>query len=297
MLSQRAQQLVPAVAARPPKSLWQRAWTRFRGNRLAMVGLVVVVLLIVVAVFAPLLAPFGPAAQNYDAILQGPGKSHLLGTDGLGRDTLSRLLYGARTSLAVGIFAQLIVLGIGLLVGLVAGVQGGRVDNLLMRLVDIVFAFPDLLLIILLRSVFGGSIYMIFLAIGLVNWVVMARFVRSQVLSLREMDFILAARSVGASSGAILVRHMFPNVVGPVAVLVAFGIPRAVFAEAALSYIGIGVRPPTPSWGTMVQDGYGVIFASPYPVLFPALSIAVLMLAFTFLGDGLRDALDPRAEG
>lgn len=297
MLWRRARELGPVPArSQISRGLWSRAFQRLLRNRLAVAGGVIVLLLAIAAILAPLLAPYGFAQQNYDAILQDPGAKHLLGTDALGRDTMSRLFYGTRTSLAVGIFAQAIVVALGLVVGIVAGLYGGRVDNLLMRFVDIVFAFPDLLLIILLRSVFGGSIYMIFLAIGLVGWVVLARLVRGQVLSLREQEFVLAARAMGASTTAILVRHLLPNVLGPVVVLVAFGVPRAVFAEAALSYIGIGVRPPTPSWGTMVQDGYSVIFASPYPVLFPALAIAVLMLAFTFLGDGLRDALDPRHE-
>ncbi len=281
-------------AVRAPGSFWQEALRRLLRNRLALSGAVVVIVFAALAVSAPLVTPYDPIKQNYDAILTGPNGSHPLGTDGLGRDSLSRLVFGARTSLTVGLFTQVIVLSIGVPFGLISAFAGGRVDNLLMRFVDVVFAFPDLLLIILLRSIFGGSIYMVFLAIGLVNWVVMARVVRSQALSLKEQDFILAAEAIGASRPAILARHLLPNVLGPVVVLVVFGVPRAIFTEAALSYIGIGVAPPTPSWGTMLQDGYSVIFASPYPVLFPAVAIGIVMLAFTFLGDGLRDALDPR---
>jgi oligopeptide transport system permease protein len=280
--------------ARPHHTLWGDAFVRLRRNKLALAGGAFVVLLSAGAVFAPLITPYGFAQQNYDAIMQGPSAAHLLGTDELGRDVLSRLLYGARTSLAVGIFTQFIVLAIGLPIGAIAGYSGGRIDNLLMRFVDVMYGFPDILLIILLRSIFGGSIYMIFLAIGLVAWVNISRLVRGQVLSLKERDFVNAARSMGGGGGYITARHLLPNSLGPVIVAVTFNIPRAIFTEAALSYIGIGVKPPTPSWGAMIRDGYDVIFAAPHLVIVPAVAIALLMLAFTFLGDGLRDALDPR---
>ena len=279
---------------RPPRSLFRSALERLLDNRVALAGLVVIGLVALAAALAAVITAYDPAKQDYNVILEGPSRHHLLGTDGLGRDTTARLIYGARTSLSVGVFTQLIVITVGVPIGLVAGYVGGKTDNLLMRLVDIVFAFPDLLLVILLRAIFGGSIYMVFLAIGLVNWTVMSRLVRGQVLSLKEQDFVLAARVTGASTKGILFGHLLPNAIGPMLVLVTFGVPRAIFTEAALSYIGIGVTPPTPSWGTMVQDGYSVIFAQPYPVLFPATAIGVLMMAFTFLGDGLRDALDPR---
>jgi oligopeptide transport system permease protein len=255
---------------------------------------VFILLLTLAATFAPLITEYGFAKQNLDDILEGPSATHWLGTDQLGRDAFSRLLYGARTSLAVGMFTQFIVLVIGLPIGAFAGYAGGRIDNLMMRFVDVMYAFPDILLIILLRSILGGSIYMIFLAIGLVNWVGVSRLVRGQILSLKERDFVHAARAMGGLGGYITRRHLLPNSLGPVIVAVTFNIPRAIFAEAALSYIGIGVKPPTPSWGTMIRDGYDVIFASPHLVVIPAVGIGLLMLAFTFLGDGLRDALDPR---
>ena len=221
-------------------------------------------------------------------------REHLLGTDRLGRDTLSRLIHGARTSLAVGVLAQLIVLAIGIPVGVIAGMASSRVDNLLMRGVDIVYAFPDLLLIILLRAAFGGSFFMMFLAIGLASWPGIARLVRGQALSIREREFILAARATGAGGRHIILRHLLPNALGPVIVAATFLIPRAIFAEATLSYIGIGVDPPTPTWGSMSDEGLAVIFVTHQQVLFPILAIALLMMAFTFLGDGLRDLLDPR---
>ena len=285
---------VATALSRPHHTLWGDAWIRLRRNRLAVVGGIVILLIALAAILAPLLTPFGFAKQDLNSIMLGPSATHLLGTDELGRDVFARLLYGARTSLAVGIFTQIIVIVIGLPVGAFSASIGGRIDNLMMRFVDVMYAFPDILLIILLRAVFGGSIFMIFLAIGLVAWVNVARLVRGQIMSLKQRDFVTAARSMGATQTYVTMRHLLPNSLGPVIVVLAFNVPRAIFAEAALSYIGIGVKPPTPSWGAMIRDGYDLIFASPHLVLFPALAIGILMLAFTFLGDGLRDALDPR---
>lgn len=279
---------------RPHHTLWGDAWIRLRRNRLAVAGGITILMVALGAVVIPFVSPYGFANQDLDAILQGPSWSHPLGTDELGRDAFTRLLYGARTSLAVGLFTQAIVLVIGLPIGAFAASLGGRVDNLVMRFVDVMYAFPDILLIILLRAILGGSIYMIFLAIGLVAWVNISRLVRGQILSLKQRDFITAARASGASGRYITLHHLLPNSLGPIIVAVTFNVPRAIFAEAALSYIGIGVKPPTPSWGTMIRDGYDLIFAAPHLVAFPAVAIGILMLAFTFLGDGLRDALDPR---
>lgn len=282
------------ASVRAHHTLWGDAFVRLRRNKLALAGAAFILALTLAAILAPVLTPYRFDQQNYDAIMLAPGSGHWLGTDELGRDVLSRLLYGARTSLAVGVFTQAIVLFIGIPIGAVAGYAGGRIDNLLMRFVDVTYGFPDILLIILLRSIFGGSIFMIFLAIGLVTWVNIARLVRGQILSLKERDFVNAARAMGGQGGYITRRHLLPNSLGPVIVAVTFNIPRAIFTEAALSYIGIGVKPPTPSWGTMIRDGYDVIFAAPHLVVVPAVAIALLMLSFTFLGDGLRDALDPR---
>jgi oligopeptide transport system permease protein len=279
---------------RPHHTLWGDAFIRLRRNRLAVAGAIIILLITLGAIFVPIFSPYGYATQNLNTILQGPSWSHPLGTDELGRDVFTRLFYGARTSLAVGIFAQLVIIVIGLPIGATAAYAGGRTDNIIMRFVDVMFAFPDILLIILIRAILGGSIYMIFLAIGLVGWVGVARLVRGQILSLKQRDFVTAARAMGAPGRYIILRHLLPNSLGPVIVLITFGIPRAIFAEAALSYIGIGIPPPNPSWGTMIRDGYELIFAAPHLVLFPAIAVGILMLAFTFLGDGLRDALDPR---
>jgi len=282
------------ASARPHHTIWGDAWVRLRCNKLAMIGGAFILLLTLGAIFAPLITPYDFAHQDLYAILEDPSAKHWLGTDGLGRDVFARLLYGARTSLAVGIFTQLIVLFIGVPLGAVSGYAGGKTDNFLMRFVDVMYGFPDILLIILLRYIFGGSIFMMFLAIGLVAWVNIARLVRGQVMSLKSRDFVSAARAMGGMGQYITFKHLLPNSLGPIIVSVTFNIPRAIFAEAALSYIGIGVKPPTPSWGAMIRDGYDVIFASWYQVFFPALAIALLMLAFTFVGDGLRDALDPK---
>ncbi|MFH1141711.1 MAG: ABC transporter permease [Chloroflexota bacterium] len=279
---------------RPHHTLWGDAWIRLRRNRLAVAGAITILLVALGAVIIPFVSPYDFAKQDLNAILLGPTWAHPLGTDELGRDVLTRLLYGARTSLAVGIFAQTIVLAIGLPIGAFAGSVGGRVDNFIMRFVDVMYAFPDILLIILFRAILGGSIYMMFLAIGLVAWVNVSRLVRGQILTLKQRDFITAARATGASGRYITTHHLIPNSLGPIIVAVTFNVPRAIFAEAALGYIGIGVKPPTPSWGTMIRDGNDLIFAAPYLVAFPAVAIGILMLAFTFLGDGLRDALDPR---
>ncbi len=287
--------------------LWQDAWQRFRRNRLAIVGAVIIVFLILVAFLSPLLVSLhliqSPVKQNVEFIESGVGQNgFVLGSDELGRDTLSRLMFGSQVSLAVGILVQLIILPIGLAIGLAAGYWGGRVDNLLMRFTDIWWAFPDLLFVLVVVSVFqqrvGGNVIldllMIFGAIALVNWVALARLVRGQVLSIKEKEFIEAARSSGSAPLKLILKHLLPNSLGPIIVTLTFGIPQAIFLEAVLSFIGFGIQPPTPTWGQMVNSGYENIYANPSSVVFPALAIGFTLLAFSFLGDGLRDALDPR---
>jgi oligopeptide transport system permease protein len=279
--------------------LWQDAWHRFRRNRLALVGAALVVFLVLVAFLSPLLVHFGiiidPLKQEVEHIEAGPGMfGHLFGTDELGRDTLSRLMYGSRISLSVGILVQGIILPIGLAIGLAAGYFGGRIDNLLMRFTDIWYAFPDLIFVLVLVSVFGPSLLSIFGAIAVVNWVNLARLVRGQVLAIKEKEYIEAARSSGSPPIKLIVKHLLPNALGPIIVTVVFGIPQAIFLEAALSFLGVGIQPPTPTWGQMVFDGYEAIYANPTSTVFPALAIGFTLLAFSFIGDGLRDALDPR---
>ena len=279
--------------------LWQDAWQRFRRNRLALLGAALVVFLIIIAFISPLLVHFGliidPLKQQVEQIQVGPGVAgHSLGTDQLGRDTLSRMMFGSRISLSVGILVQGIILPIGLAIGLAAGYFGGRIDNLLMRFTDIWYAFPDLIFVLVLVSVFGPSLLSIFGAIALVNWVGLARLVRGQVLSIKEKEFIEAARSSGSPPFKLIVKHLLPNSLGPIIVTLTFGIPQAIFLEAVLSFLGVGIQPPTPTWGQMVFDGYEAVYANPTAVVFPALAIGFTLLAFSFMGDGLRDALDPR---
>ena len=285
--------------------LWADAWIRFRRNRLAVLGLALVIFLIVVAVTSPLLVQLHilqtPFKQNVDSIETAPGvNGHLFGTDILGRDTLSRLMIGSAVSLTVGLLVQGIIFPIGLTIGLTAGYFGGRIDNFLMRFTDIWYAFPDLLFVLVVVSVWrqSGSWFIqllpIFGAIALVNWVGLARLVRGQVLSIKEKEYIEAARSSGSPPLKLILKHLLPNSLGPIIVTLTFGIPNAIFLEAVLSFLGVGIQPPQPTWGQMVADGVEAIYANPTSVVFPALAIGFTLLAFSFIGDGLRDALDPR---
>ena len=290
------------------RSLWGDAFRRLIRNRLAVIAMFLILALAVVAIFAPLIAPYEYRQQLYftegsDVCSEyAPSRDHIMGVDRDCRDTFSRLLYGARISLAVGIFTQIIVVAIGVTIGGIAGVAGGRADNALMRFTDATYAFPDLLLVILFVAVFReswigqayGGVFAIFFAIGIVGWVNVARLVRGQILSLKEREFVLAATALGASQSEVLRRHLLPNTLGPVIVAITFGIPAAIFVESSLSFIGIGIKPPMPSWGSMIDEGYDLILVSYWPVVFPAAAIGLTMLCFTFLGDGLRDALDPR---
>lgn len=279
--------------------LWTDAWRRFRRNRLAVTSLTVVLLLIVTAITAPLMQRIGLLA---DPITQDVANNYLpvglphhwLGTDELGRDVLSRLVFGAQISLSIGFLVQAIVLVIGGTIGLTAGYFGARVDNALMRFTDIMYAFPDFLFVLIIVAALGPSLINIFVAIGVVNWVGLARLVRGQVLSIKEKEFIEAAHAAGSSPAKIIVKHLMPNALGPVIVVLTFGIPAAIFTEAILDYLGVGIRPPTATWGQMVFEGYAAADAYPSLVLIPCIILSVTMLAFNFVGDGLRDALDPR---
>jgi oligopeptide transport system permease protein len=285
---------VPYVPRRTSRGLWRDAWRRLIRNRLAMAGLAVIVFMVLVAILADVLSPYDPNRLFPGTSYQRPSAAHWLGADDVGRDVLSRLIHGARVSLSVAIFVQVLILVIGLSVGGIAGFFGGRIDNWLMRFTDVFYAFPDLLFVIIITAALGASITNIFLAIGLVNWTDLARLVRGQLLSLRERDFVSAARSLGARPPRIILQHLLPNAAGPIIVRLTYGVPQAIFTEAVLSFIGLGVRPPQASWGTMIERGNQAIFSAPHMVLFPAIVIALTMLAFNFLGDGLRDALDPQ---
>jgi len=282
------------TTARPARGWRDGAPKRFLRNRAAVAGLIVISVFGLLALAAPLVDRYAPTSQHLDATLAEPSGRFWLGTDQLGRDQYSRLVHGARVSLAVGVLTQVVAVTLGLAVGLAAGMGGRRADTLLMRLTDVAFAFPDLLLIILLVSIFGSSVTMLVLAIGLASWPTIARLVRAQALSLREQEFVLAARAQGAGTWRLACRHVLPNLLGPVIVTAAFGVPSAIFAEAALSFLGLGLPPPTPTWGWLVTDSFGAMFAAPHLAITSCLAVAITMLAFTFIGDGLRDALDPR---
>jgi oligopeptide transport system permease protein len=275
-------------------SLWRDAFRRLLRNRLAVGGGVVVILLVLIAIFADVLAPYSYTKTNFGRLNEGPTHDYPLGTDNLGRDMLSRMIYGARVSMLVGLGAQLIVVAIGVPIGALSGYVGGRTDLLLTRFIDVMYAFPRLLFVILVMSMLGAGLTNIFIAIGLTGWVGIARQTRAQVLAIRAKEFVEGARSLGARSGRLLLRHILPNALTPIVVAVTFGIPEAIFTEAALSFIGVGINPPTPSWGQMVGEGQQYLRSAWHLCVFPSIAIAITMLSFTFLGDGVRDALDPK---
>jgi ABC-type dipeptide/oligopeptide/nickel transport system permease subunit len=276
-----------------PRSELSRAWSRFRTNRAALASLVFVAFLILLAILAPLIAPYGYASIDLNGILRpmfSPG--HLLGTDGLGRDLLSRIVYSLRTALTVGFSAELIALTVALVVGSLAGWLRGPVDQVLMAATDVMYAFPSYLFSIVMVTVLGRNIGAVILAIGVASWVGQARLVRAQVLSLAQREYVEAARAMGAKGSTIVVRHILPNALGPMLVTTAFGIPGAIIAEAGLSLIGLGVAPPTPSWGAMITDGSRYVLSEPHMLLGPLVLFVLTLLAFTWIGDGIRDAFD-----
>jgi oligopeptide transport system permease protein len=274
------------------RTLLGDAARRFARNRMALVGLFLVGLLVFIAIFADFLAPFAYDDTDPVSALQFPSAEHWMGTDEVGRDVYSRILYGSRISLAVGLGVTAIALLIGVPLGLAAGLLGGPVDFIIMRLVEVFTAVPALLLALLLISVFGGGVVNVILALGIVAWLDACRLLRAQLLSLRERDFVLAARTIGVSNARIAMRHLLPNAIAPLIVAVSIGIPVAIFAEAGLSFLGLGVNDPIPSWGKMVGNAMAYVRVYWFLGVFPTLAIAITMLGFTFLGDGLRDAFD-----
>jgi ABC-type dipeptide/oligopeptide/nickel transport system permease subunit len=275
-------------------SLWRDGVRRLLRNRLAMAGGVVIALLCLIAISADVLAPRPYTKTNFERLNEAPTRDYLLGTDQLGRDLLSRMIYGARVSMLVGLGAQIIIVTIGVPIGAVSGYLGGRADLYITRFIDVMYAFPRLLFVILVMSMLGAGLTNIFIAIGLTGWVGIARQTRAQVLAIKEKEFVDAARGLGAGFARLLRRHILPNAMTPIVVAVTFGIPEAIFTEAALSFIGVGINPPTPSWGQMVGEGQQYIRSYWHLCVFPSIAIAVTMLAFTFFGDGVRDALDPK---
>ncbi|MFI5341887.1 MAG: oligopeptide ABC transporter permease [Candidatus Methylomirabilales bacterium] len=269
-------------------------WRQFRRNHLAMVGGVVVVLLGLAAILAPVLAPYDPSAYDVKQILLSPSPAHWLGTDQIGRDVLSRMLYGARISMSVGFVSVGIAVVIGTLIGTLAAYYGGRTDELLMRFVDLMLNFPRFFLLLTLIAFLRPSIFVIMAVIGFTGWMGLARLVRSEILSLKEREFVLSARGLGARDRRIMFRHILPNSLVPVLVSATLGVAGAILAESGLSFLGLGVQPPTPSWGNILIDGKANIEIAWWLSVFPGMAILVTVLAYNLLGEGLRDALDPR---
>jgi len=304
------------VLERPETNLWKDAFRRLCKNKMSVLGGIIIIILAILSIFAPYIAPYHYADGSFMNNYEKPGERYLLGADFMGRDVLSRIIYGTRISLSVGMIGALTSFFIGVLYGLISGYYGGKVDNVMMRIVDIMYGFPTLLLIILMMVLFKstfavttpgtfagtlsdidksfGGLFFIFIGIGITAWIGMARIARGMALSLREKEYVEAARATGNSNFKIMIKHILPNLIGPCIVAVTLQIPRYITFEAFLSFIGLGVNPPTPSWGMMISEGYKAIRSNPHLALYPGLALAITMLAFNFLGDGLRDALDPR---
>ncbi|HEY7031768.1 MAG TPA: ABC transporter permease [Thermomicrobiales bacterium] len=303
-----------AIRQKPAEGLWRDAFRRLRRSRLAFASGVLLLALALAAVFAPVVAPKPYDLQDYNALTQPPGGNYLLGTDELGRDILSRLIYGARISLTVGLVVQGVILLIGVPAGIAAGYYGGKIDTVIMRTVDILYSIPSLLFIIVimtfLRAQFAtvhggvtgslasldartGGLLGVFIGVALVNWMPAARLVRAQVVSLKQKEFVEAARGLGASDRRIMGQHLLPNIVAVIVVTATLGIPQAIIYEAGISFLGLGARPPMPSWGLMISEAIPNLRSYPYMLVSPAIALSLTVLAFNFLGDGLRDALDP----
>ncbi len=279
------------------EGLWVKARKRFLRHKLALLGLVILSAMVLLAVLAPVIERYSPIALDLGSMGQAPSGAHWLGTDTTGRDVWSRIVHAGQVSLSVGLVAVSISTLIGIVIGSIAGYAAGKVDMVLMRFTDMVMAFPSLVMIITIASVLGPSIYNTMLVIGILTWPGIARLVRGQFLSFREQQFVLAARSIGVSPFQIMFRHLFPNVVGTVTVAATFGMANAILQEASLSFLGLGVQAPTPSWGNMLQDAQSqtILEGMPWLWLAPGLMIALAVLSINFIGDGLRDALDPRS--
>jgi len=276
-------------------SLWEDAWNRLKKNKLAMFGLCVISSTVLIALLTPWIAPYSYFGQNLDMGATPPSAAHWLGTDTLGRDLLTRIMYGSRISLMVGFLATAVALTIGVLWGTVSGYFGGRIDAFMMRTVDILYALPFTIFIILLMVVFGRNILLLFMAIGAVEWLTMARIVRGQVLSIRQQEYIDAAITMGLPKPQIMLRHVIPNTLGTIIIYATLTIPNVILLESFLSFLGLGVQPPQSSWGLLISYGVETMEEYPWLLFFPALVLSVSLFSLNFLGDGLRDALDPKA--
>ncbi|MBU5292906.1 ABC transporter permease [Anaerosalibacter bizertensis] len=279
---------------RPSLTYWADAWRRLKENKLAIMSLIILIVVVVMAFIGPLMRPWAYDDQDFTAINKAPDSVHWFGTDDLGRDIFVRCWDGAKISLFVALISTIINVTIGVVYGGISGYVGGRTDLIMMRIIEIIYSIPVLLWVILLMVVLGQGLGTIILAISITGWGGMARIVRGQVLQLKQMEFVLAAQTLGADTSRIILKHLIPNAMGPIIINLTFQVPGAIFTEAMLSYIGLGIPEPTASWGTLAEKGTKMLLIHPYQLLYPALLISITMLAFNILGDGLRDSLDPR---
>lgn len=279
---------------RPSTTYWHDVWARFKRDKLAVVGLIIIAIMALMAIFVPMISPYSYDGMDLTAMNQRPSLAHPCGTDQMGRDLFIRILYGARISLTIGLVAALINFVIGVIYGGLSGYIGGRTDMILMRIVDILTSLPSLLYIVLIMLIFGSNVGSVILALCFTSWIGTARVVRSEVMRLKHSEYVLAARLSGANTRQLLISHLIPNAMGPIIVSTAFLIPNAIFSESFLSFLGIGIQAPMASWGTLANDAIPTMLSQFYQMLFPVLAICLTMFSFNFIGDGLRDALDPR---
>ncbi|MDO4836757.1 MAG: ABC transporter permease [Clostridia bacterium] len=282
------------TSQRPSTTFWKDAWRRLKKNHVAMASVAVLLLITLMAIFAPMLSPYDYATQDIFAVNKGPSAEHWFGTDTLGRDIFTRCWIGARVSLTIALVATIINVLIGILYGGVSGYFGGKVDLIMMRGVEIIYTIPDLLWVILLMVIMGSGLNTIIIAIAITGWGSMARLVRGQILQMKSSEYVMASQTLGGRFSHIIAKHMIPNIMGPIIIDLTFSIPSAIFTEATLSYLGMGIPVPLASWGTLANDGAKMLQLYPYQLFFPALLISLTMLSFNLLGDGLRDAFDPK---
>lgn len=275
-------------------SLWEDAFHRLLKNKMAVIGGSFLILEVIIAIITPWIAPYGFEVQDLEYTLAGPTAAHWMGTDTLGRDLFTRLLYGGRISMMVAFLASMVSVVVGVIYGATSGFIGGRTDNVMMRIVDVLYALPFVFLVIILMVYFGRNIFLMFIALGLTQWLTMARIVRGQVISLKQKEFVEAATSMGISKMSIIFRHLIPNSLGPVIVYLTLTVPSVMLEEAFLSFLGLGVQAPMASWGTLISNGVDVMEIAPGNLIFPALLLSATLFSLNFLGDGLRDALDPK---